>query len=102
MQNSIYSYIRDDNGHRIGLFYGEKGEDGIVRIGYSRVNLKEGDIFDLAKGLEIAKGRLGVNVSEIPFQYFSYYMSFMSRCWSFFKNSKLYVGTMHTKESKNA
>ena len=94
--NSIYSYIRDDNRNKIGVFYAEKHDDNIVRIGYSKVNLKSGDMFNLNTGINIAKSRIGIDSSNIPSSLKGYYSSFLKRCWLYFKDSMIWIGTVRT------
>ena len=92
MKSSIYSYMRDDGGNKIGLLYAEKGEDNVVRIGYSKVNSKHEDKFDFDEGLKIAKKRLGIQQTEIPNCVYSYYYSFLKRVSNFFKDDRIFVG----------
>jgi hypothetical protein len=101
MQNFIYSYIRDDNGKRLGIFYGEKVNNG-VQIGYSLVNYKKGDKFDLEIGIKEAKEKAPVCWVEIPEKLRNYYASFLVRCSQYYKTEKIFIGYVSSKDLRKS
>ena len=98
MKNEIYSYIRNDNGKRLGLFYAEQNTSHEINIGYSLVNYDKGDKFDLSMCIGEARKKIPVSHSDIPKHLLRYYVLFLRRCTQYFKKSKINIGTVAVKD----
>jgi len=93
MENVIHEYVRErvtGKGKQIvGVIVGLVDEDGILITGWSKTNLKAGDVFDKTEGIRIAKDRaLGIEDSpDLPPQMLKQMRMFQIRCLRYFKQA---------------
>lgn len=88
-ENRIFEYIRDRKGNRIGVIVGFV-KNGQIVTGFSQVNRKLGDVFDVDYGLSLAINRaLGINESpDLPSGVVSQMEAFKVRCMRYFQQAK--------------
>lgn len=93
MQNVIHEYIRErvkGKGKQIvGVMAGMVYE-GVIVVGWSKANLKAGDVFDRDEGMRIASDRAKgwINAPATPIQLVEPLRTFQVRCLRYFKQAK--------------
>lgn len=93
MQNVIHEYIRErvkGKGKQIvGVMAGMVYE-GVIVVGWSKANLKAGDVFDRDEGMRIAKERARgwIDAPETPIQLIEPMRAMQLRCLRYFKQAK--------------
>jgi hypothetical protein len=93
MQTEIFEYVRRRKGgrnYKVGVLLGTVDE-GTIKIGWSKCNLKEGDEFDSLEGMQMAKNRALNTLTSapaIPKCLNSQARHFGARCLRYFKDAK--------------
>lgn len=92
-QTEIFEYIRRRKGgktHKVGVVLGLK-ENGVIKVGWSKCNqsIQHGDIFNVAKGIELARSRArnDTTTTPTPLCVKSQVRRFSSRCVRYFRDS---------------
>jgi hypothetical protein len=105
----IFEYIKkrnpDGKMRKVGILVGIKdiGQNSFA-IGWSKVNEKMGDRFDLTKGLTIAKSRCmagSKNLPDIPSSIQNKFRQFQHRCTRFFKHTPMSAKGAYLAEKIN-
>lgn len=87
MQKEIFEYVRTKKG-KVGVLFATV-QGGVIKIGWSRCNRKEGDTFDAKTGLQIASERArGTLVHQLPQSFNKQARHFGARCIRYFKDAK--------------
>ena len=92
---SIHEYVKDMDDNRVGVFVGIGVCDSGFDIGWSKVNVNAGDVFDKHEGLAIAINRAQESkpydqkIAEVPDSLLEYYQYFQGRCQRYFKCEQL-------------
>jgi hypothetical protein len=92
---SIHEYIKDVDDNRVGVFVGIGVCDSGFDIGWSKVNVNAGDVFDKYEGFNIALNRAQESkpyeqkIAEVPDSLLDYYQYFQGRCQRYFKCEQL-------------
>ena len=93
MQDQIFEYIRRRKGGktiRVGVILGKKVDDAVL-IGWSKCNqsAQHGDIFNAAKGVQIALDRAcgNANVPAVPKCVERQVRAFAARCCRYFRDA---------------
>lgn len=92
----IFEYIRERvkgmNGRqKVGVIVGFIDDNNIIRIGFSKANLKAGDEFDADYGLDLAIARAfgwEINSPDLPVHLVKMMNEFEKRCVSYFKQAE--------------
>lgn len=94
----IYQYVDEykyGRWNRVGVLIGIN-DNGVVRIGYSRVKLNSGDIFSKEFGKALARERAfnykRNRPTHIPFSFAVPFGDFVKRCSRYFKDCSLGYG----------
>lgn len=109
MQKEIVQYLKNKKGHKLGVLVGMKGEDNIVRVGYSAyAQAREWTPFDKEKGLAIARGRAvsprldkPTNIQDLPFSVQTNIEAFLIRCDRYFYKNERTASLFVDMESTN-
>lgn len=90
----IFEYMRKrrhKQTRRVGVVVGIN-DNGVIRVGWSKCNEKDGDEFNLDEGLRIARERaFKVYNTPIPLCAKRQIRAFSSRCVRYFKDAKSMV-----------
>ena len=97
--HEIFEYIRRRKGgknHKVGIVWGTVvGDNKVIKIGWSKCNLKAGDVFNAKQGMELAKSRAyneTPTTTPIPICIHKQIRQFGARCVRYFKDaSKLEI-----------
>ena len=94
MNKEIYEYIRRRKGgktHKIGVIYGTVDGD-TIKVGWSKCNVKEGDEFNSAIGIDLAKERANIiNHDDAPACIKHHIRQFGARCVRYFQSASKLV-----------
>jgi len=86
---SVNDFFYDENNNKIGIILGTC-VDGMICIGWSMANIKAGDAFDRAEGLEYAHNRAIGKIEPIAFPHGFHsdmLREFQVRCLRYFKQA---------------
>ena len=87
--NIIYARTRDKKNNPNGVVVAIRTKRGIVKFGWSLNNSKAGDVFDMEKGLEMAKQRAIDGSNEaIPQSIHNNYTDIVNRSVRYFCKMK--------------
>ena len=92
---TIHEYVKDMDGNRVGCFVGAGVCGEGFDIGWSKVNVNGGDVFDKNQGFDIALKRaqesksINQKIDEVPDSLMEYYLYFQGRCKRYFKCDQL-------------
>ena len=87
--NIIYARTRDRQNNPNGIVCAIKTKRGQIRFGWSKCNVKAGDVFDMEKGLADAKKRAIEGSKEtIPQSIHNNYTDMVNRGVRYFAKSK--------------
>ena len=81
----IFEYVKERK-HKVGVIVGLKQDDGVVRVGWSKCNLKK-DRFSFAEGMSLAQARAikMADSPKLPACLEKKTRQFGSRCLRYFK-----------------
>lgn len=95
MVRRIHEYVKDMDDNRVGVFVGIGVCGSGFDIGWSKVNVNAGDVFDKEEGLAIALNRAQESkpyeqkIADVPESFLEYYKYFQGRCQRYFKCEQL-------------
>ena len=91
-QNPIIKYIkknREGRRQKTGVLIANIDTAGIVKLGWSKVNFKAGDVFNRETGIKIATERTKAKETvPLPQSILKDAFDFQGRCHKYFKNAK--------------
>jgi hypothetical protein len=92
-ETELFEYIKERRRKRdqkVGLLYAKVCSDGVVRVGWSRVNISAGDIYDHQRASDIVLGRIESHKHPAPPQSIrKQYDYFYIRCKRYFKDKQV-------------
>ena len=88
MNDSIFEFIRDAEGNKIGVIIATVFK-GMIVAGYSKTNIKDGDVFNKDYGIELALKRAkGLNATPVvPLANRRQYRNVQVRAFKFFQQA---------------
>lgn len=88
-QNIIYARTRDRHNNPNGIVCALKTKRGTIKFGWSKNNLKAGDVFNMEEGLKLAKQRAIEGCKEaIPQSIHNDYTDIVNRSVRYFCKMK--------------
>lgn len=88
IKNELIEYVRNDKGNPIGVVVASLTNDKKIGIGWSKVNIKAGDVYKKERALQIARDRINKGIGHlviIPFAVRPIFKKMVNRSEKYFR-----------------